>query len=185
MLLLGGWVAGCAQAPVQTAPMVKRNEAVSANPVFDTFLANVNRYVQLRKRLDSPPLKDKAEPAELEAHTTALRAKLSAARSDAVQGAVITPEAGAAIKRILRSEFRGADGKTARMAVMESNPGKIPCKPNDVYPATAPVATVPPEVLVELPKLPADIEYRFVDHILILRDAKANMIIDCLPGAIS
>jgi hypothetical protein len=43
---------------------------------------------------------------------------------------------------------------------------------------------VPPNVLQALPKLPLDIEYRFVGKHLILRDARANLIIDYMLNAI-
>jgi hypothetical protein len=35
-----------------------------------------------------------------------------------------------------------------------------------------------------LPRLPADIEYRFVERHLILLDTRANLIVDRLPYAI-
>ena len=41
------------------------------------------------------------------------------------------------------------------------------------------------ELLASLPPLPEEIEYRFVGKHLILRDAKANLIIDYIPNAIS
>jgi len=44
---------------------------------------------------------------------------------------------------------------------------------------------VPPNVLASLPPLPKDIEYRFVNKHLILRDARANLIIDYIPNALS
>jgi hypothetical protein len=37
---------------------------------------------------------------------------------------------------------------------------------------------VPPNVLAALPTLPKDIDYRFVGKHLILRDTRANLIVD-------
>ena len=43
---------------------------------------------------------------------------------------------------------------------------------------------MPPNMLVALPALPKDIEYRFIEKHLILRDARANLIIDYMVNAI-
>jgi hypothetical protein len=39
-------------------------------------------------------------------------------------------------------------------------------------------------VLLALPKLPKELEFRFVGSTLILRDTKANIIADILPNAL-
>ncbi|HKT11053.1 MAG TPA: hypothetical protein VJW77_04430 [Terriglobia bacterium] len=48
----------------------------------------------------------------------------------------------------------------------------------------APVETTPPSLLLNLPKLPAELEYRVVQHDLVLHDVKANLVVDYVPGAI-
>ena len=63
-------------------------------------------------------------------------------------------------------------------------PAVVSFKVNGPYPDKQPVATVPPNVLAALPQLPKDIEYRFIEKHLILRDARANLIIDYIPNAI-
>jgi len=55
---------------------------------------------------------------------------------------------------------------------------------NGVYPTTAPLSTVPPSVLMALPTLPKELEYRFVGRNLILRDTVANLIVDFIPNVI-
>ena len=57
-------------------------------------------------------------------------------------------------------------------------------KVNAVYPEKETLSTVPPNVLMSLPELPKDIEYRFVGKHMILRDARANLIIDYIANAI-
>ena len=57
-------------------------------------------------------------------------------------------------------------------------------KVNGPYPDKQPVATVPPNVLAGAAAAAEDIEYRFVDKHLILRDARANLIIDYVTNAI-
>jgi hypothetical protein len=50
-------------------------------------------------------------------------------------------------------------------------------------PTTRHSRQVPPLLLLQLPKLPADIEYRFVGRTLLLRDSKSNLIIDYMKEA--
>ena len=44
--------------------------------------------------------------------------------------------------------------------------------------------STPPTLLANLPKLPAELEYRIVDRELVLLDTKANLIVDLLPNAL-
>jgi hypothetical protein len=55
---------------------------------------------------------------------------------------------------------------------------------NAKYPEGTPLPTMPPNLLVRLPPLPEELEYRIIGKDLILRDADANLIVDFIPGAI-
>jgi hypothetical protein len=55
---------------------------------------------------------------------------------------------------------------------------------NTLYPEKAALATVPPLILVNLPRLPDGLEYRFMGRDLILRDRDANVVVDFVPGAV-
>ena len=68
---------------------------------------------------------------------------------------------------------------------MDENPGAFPFNVNGVYPKDEPLGTIPPNILGALPPLPEALEYRFVNKHLILRDARANLIVDFIPNAIS
>ena len=69
-------------------------------------------------------------------------------------------------------------------ATMQEVPGNSPPTVNALYPEKAALATVPPLILVNLPRLPDGLEYRFMGRDLILRDREANVIIDFIPGAV-
>jgi hypothetical protein len=43
---------------------------------------------------------------------------------------------------------------------------------------------VPPSLLMALPTLPETLEFRFVGRSLILRDTKANLIVDLMPDVV-
>jgi hypothetical protein len=85
-------------------------------------------------------------------------------------------------------EFRKAlsfemDASTWR-AIMDDNPGELANEINGTYPEGKPLSTVPPNILAVLPRLPDDIEYRFLGRHLILLDTRANVILDRIPFAI-
>ena len=44
-----------------------------------------------------------------------------------------------------------------------------------------PLQSTPPSLLLNLPVLPKGIEYRVVDHALLLRDTEANIVVDYIP----
>jgi hypothetical protein len=67
---------------------------------------------------------------------------------------------------------------------MDDNPGEFSNKINGSYPEEKPLSTVPPNILAVLPRLPDDIQYRFLGRHLILLDTRANVILDRIPFAI-
>ena len=54
---------------------------------------------------------------------------------------------------------------------------------NGRYPDEVPISTVPPQVLAPLPKLPEELEYRFIQNNLILFDPHAHIIADFIERA--
>ena len=55
---------------------------------------------------------------------------------------------------------------------------------NAYYPDDAPLSSVPPSLLLNLPALPEEVRYRFVGRHLILRDTDANVILDFLRDVV-
>jgi hypothetical protein len=56
---------------------------------------------------------------------------------------------------------------------------------NGPYPEGVPLETMPPTLLGSFPKLPPELDYRFIGSTLVLRDVTANLIIDLMPNAIA
>ena len=170
-----------------SAPAEDREREKVTDPVLARFIEDAKAYVELRQKIekDLPQLKDKEDANEINAHQQTLRLKLAAARNGSRRGDLFTPDVASALKRIINADLRGPAGKMARKTVGESSPQNVECQVNSAYPSTEPVSTVPPDLLRKLPELPDNLEYRFSKRDLILRDAKANMIVDCLPNAIS
>jgi hypothetical protein len=78
----------------------------------------------------------------------------------------------------------GSTRDETKALLKEDAPAKVPLKVNAEYPAGAPLPTVPPRMLTNLPELPEDLEYRIVEKHLVLRDVHANIIVDYIPHAI-
>ena len=148
------------------------------------FKARVEKYVELRDKADNTakPLKETPVAGDIKEAQLSLAERVGLARKGAKHGDIFSPEVSALFKRLLRPE---ATEKGTKEQIKDDNPaGSVPFKVNGTYPDKEPLATMPPNVLETLPPLPKDIEYRFVGKHLILRDARANLIIDFLLNAI-
>jgi hypothetical protein len=151
---------------------------------FKEFGTRVEKYTALHKRVEGtlPKLPTKAAPEAIEAHRSALSEAIRRERAAARRGDIFFDPAADAVRRIVRNELRGPGGEVVRRAVRDGNPqveGKpIAVKVNGIYPTSAPVSTMPPSLLANLPKLPEELEYRFVGRHLILRDVGASLIVD-------
>ena len=171
---------------VTKQPAAKPPPGVNADAhALATFKARVDDYVQLRKKADdsAPPLAETATSGKIREAQRALVERIGAARAGAKQGDIFMPEITRLFRRMLRPESQEKDAK-ALLKEDKPNPAAVSYKINGPYPDKQPLATMPPEMLAKLPTLPEDIEYRFVEKHLILRDARANTIIDYIPNAI-
>ena len=59
-----------------------------------------------------------------------------------------------------------------------------PLKVNSRYPPGVPLQSTPPTLLLNLPRLPHELQYRLVGHYLVLYDVAADMIVDFIAGAV-
>lgn len=150
------------------------------------FTDRIETYMELHDRLakDSPPLKETKDPAKIQAAEQVLAQKIRAARTNARQGDIFTPEIAAKFRRLMYPELKGPDGQETKSAIKEDQPGPVKVQVNAIYPTQAPLPTMPPNLLASLPTLPEDLEYRVIGRHLILRDVQANIIVDFVPNAI-
>ena len=135
---------------------------------------------RLRARLTAQ--KQTSDPEKIKAHVTELAEGIRAARADAKPGDVF---AGAAeqFRASIRQDSKERSSRD-KFAAMQEVPKRTPPRVNADYPETAALATVPPLILTRLPRLPDGLEYRFMGRDLILRDTKANLIVDLVPDAV-
>lgn len=164
------------------------------------FANKAQAYVALHQRLEAtlPRLPDRADPATVAAHQKALAEAIRKSGPRPSQGHIFVPDIQPYFKRLLAPELKGPGTAETREKVAEGNPEPakgLPrdpdVKPRDVslmpyasYPADAPVSTVPPPVLLKMPQLPKELEYRFVGRSLVLRDTIADVVVDYIPQAV-
>jgi hypothetical protein len=178
-----------AAASAQATPDVPPTQPDFSIVVQGTFdgetLAEFNRrvadYTALRSRLEAglPPLRVTTDADEIETFEHRLAELIDDARGSR-RGQLFIPAMEGQLKRMLDAK---ADAPTVA-AIMDDGPGEFDIDINERYSKKFALATMPPNLLLLLPDLPKDLEYRFVGRHFILRDARANIIIDEIPYAI-
>ena len=189
---------------VSTATKEKAAEQ-NANPdalVLADFRKRVDVYMAMHKDAakDAPPRKETNNPAEIKAAQDALGAMIRAARATAKQGDIMTPEIQNKFRRLMYPVVtspapQGTAGREVKKDIKEElkenteerkeEGGKpVVLKVNATYPNDTPLPTTPSQVLMNLPKLPEQLEYRIIGKNLIIRDVEANIIVDFVPNAI-
>jgi hypothetical protein len=161
-----------------------------ATPEWPEFTERVKAYTALSGRLEKelPPLGDQATAQQIVSHKQSLEKAIRKARSGAQQGDIFSAPLRERFVKVVRSEIRGQTGAPVKKTIREDNPNPgatpVPLAVNAVYPDAPPLSTVPPTLLLRLPTLPRMLEYRFVGKALVLRDVRANIIVDFIPNAL-
>lgn len=168
-------------APAQASQAVNANARTQKE-----FTDRVAKYVELRKSVESKltRLPDKAEPQAITQHQRELLAALQRERSGAEPGEIFTEDVRHLIRRLIAGAL-SQQSPAPRQAMREENPGTIPVHVNGAFPTSIPLPTVPPQVLLALPRLPdEELEYRFTGTRLLLLDSRANMVVDYMDHAV-
>lgn len=183
MLLTVASAATFAQQPPATPPQTTPDFTVQVwGDIVADFTTRVQQYSDLRDRaaVGVPPLVVTDDPDEIERTERALARRIRLARGEARQGEIFTPD----ITRQFRSALRQVMDARTIAVIMDDNPGEFTRRIDARYPKTKSYSTVPANVLALLPRLPDDIQYRFLGRHLILLDVRANTIIDRMPCAL-
>ena len=145
------------------------------------FSRRVQDYAALRSRLEVglPPLVVTTNPDEIETFEHRLAERIRHARGSR-RGQVFIPAMEGQLKRMMTAR---ADPITVN-AIMDDNPGEFDVDINETYKKKYALGTMPPKLLLLLPDLAPDLQYRFVGRHLILYDTRANMIVDEIPYAL-
>lgn len=183
-------IAGSVAAAQRGTPQrgaAQRGAQINANAaVLKQFVERVEDYVKVHKKHEDtlPRLPEQTNPNQIDAHERALLKLMQAARAGSKPGDIFFPEMQRLVRTLLRPVFQGTDGAQIKAEIMDNeNSGAVKLVVNGRYPDEIPISTVPPQVLAQLPKLPEDLEYRFIRTNLILFDPHAHMIVDFVERA--
>ena len=145
------------------------------------FHKRIEAYMKVHKEADGkvPSLKRTDDPVEISAREKALAEMIMTLRAGAQPGDIFAREYQPYFVNILQEDFKSRSAADRR-ALLDELPKGVKVSVNTVYPTTLPLTTFPAALLRKLPDLPPELEYRIVGRHLILRDAKANLIVDAL-----
>jgi hypothetical protein len=179
MAVLSLAATGAADLPTQT----KVNQ--DAQLIVD-FLKRVEAYLEIHKKADKdlPEVSNSAPQEQVAEHQRALQRAIAQARSRADRGDIFTQAIRAYFRRQITRTLAGPDAADLRASIMEENPGPIRLRINGAYPDAVPRTTMPPQILAAMPKLPPELEFRFIGDRLILLDAHAQLVVDFMDDAI-
>jgi hypothetical protein len=172
--------------PADANPLAIQDRVNADALVLQSFKERIDAYVDLHKKAagEGPRLKESEEPAEIHQAQDALAARIRAARAGARPGDIFTPEIRVRFRQLLYPETKGEKGADAKAILKDDAPAAVPLKVNAKYPEGAPLPTVPVTMLMNLPVLPEQLEYRIVGRHLILRDTRADIIVDFMTNVI-
>ena len=159
--------------------------APDLTPILKDFETRVSAYVKVHRaaEADVPALRKTASAEEIEKRQAALAASLREHRP-AKQGDIFTPEIAGEFRRLVAITMNGPAAARVKKSLKSAEPVQLRLKVNDNYPERVPLQSTPPTLLMSLPKLPPELEYRVVGRALILLDVKASILVDFIPDLI-
>jgi len=149
------------------------------------FKKRIDAYLKIHNEAEGkvPNLKKTDDPKEISDRQAALAKMIMTLRAGAQPGDIFAPDYQPYFIKIVQDDFKTRSAAD-RKALVNELPAKIKIDINTEYPTAIPLETFPPVLLRKLPDLPPELEYRIVNKSLILRDVKANLIVDILRGVV-
>ena len=145
------------------------------------FQKRIDAYVKIHNAAEGkvPNLKRTDDPVEISGREKALADTIMTLRPGAQSGDIFAKEYQPYFIEIVQADFKKRSAAD-RKALVHELPRGVKVSINTVYPTTLPLITFPATLLRSLPDLPPELEYRIVGRHLLLRDVKANLIVDAL-----
>lgn len=158
----------------------------SGAALVQDFEKRVDEYLKSRKSVEAglPRLKQTPSQEEIAQHERELAKAIRSQRAAARQGDIFTSEISAEFRRLIGITMQGQDAARIKQSLRSAEPVRLQLAVNDSYPPSVPLQSTPPTLLLNLPKLAPDLDYRVVGHSLVLRDVKANLVVDFIPSVI-
>jgi hypothetical protein len=150
------------------------------------FEGRIGQYAALHREMEARlPLKPTPSVYTLTVRRAYLAAAIKRARPVARQGEIFTPDVAELFRDRIAQALTGRDTEAMLYDLFDDHPATIGFQPRvyDPYPDWA-THEMPVILLRWLPPLPEDLEYRLIDHDLLLWDSHADLILDVLPDAV-
>lgn len=154
--------------------------------VMQEFVERVQAYAALRAELESalPALGPTPTVQQAHAHRMELARRVRLKRARAGEGDIFTHKIRGLFRGLIALSLTADEGSHLRAQLLSEEAPRIDIRVNGGYLETAGLVSVPPGVLLNLPGLPPDLEYRFAGEHLVLRDARAGLIVDFVHDAV-
>jgi hypothetical protein len=188
--LAGTWLLMGLSIPAVEIDVVSASEMQTrVNPdaqLILEFHKRVEEYLRVLKTAEAgiAEVPEGAPFDQVDAHQRALQRSIAKARARAKAGDIFTQPTRAYFRRQVGRVLSGPDAVGLKAEIMEGNPGRIQLQVNARYPDTLPVSTMPQQILAALPKLPKELEFRYIGDRLILLDSHSRVIVDYMDSAI-
>ncbi|HET9181141.1 MAG TPA: hypothetical protein VFP59_03330 [Candidatus Angelobacter sp.] len=148
------------------------------------FHDRVVRYVAAHK-VQHTAVKPSDSGVKLSRQERQAAREIQQSRAAAKQGDIFTPRISAYFRKQLAATLHGPEGAKIRTSLRSAEPlPNIHLRVNEKYPPDLPLQSTPPTLLLNLPRLPQELEYRIVGQTLVLYEPGPNLIVDLLPNAI-
>jgi hypothetical protein len=154
-------------------------------PAVQEFEQRLVEYLNLRRALSEKlvPLAPTASGRELASRQAELATALRTARSAAKPGDLVPPSVASQIQALVVEDFKQRTAADER-ATFSEVPNAAQPAINRTYPANAALPTVPPLLLLRLPRLPENLQYRFYGRHLVVLDSDARIIVDYIANVL-
>lgn len=149
------------------------------------FQKRIQAYMKIHNEAEGkvPNLKRTDDPLEISKREQALAEMIMTLRAGAQPNEIFAKEYEPHFVKIVQDDFANRSAAD-RKALVHELPRTVKIDVNTVYPTTLPLITFPAGLLRKLPDLPPELEYRIVGRSLLLRDVKANLIVDVLRDVV-
>ena len=174
---------GAASSAASVSPEGQPVNAMGAATL--EFQKRVQAYMKLHNEAEGkvPNLKRTDDPVEISQREQALGQMIMTLRAGAQPNEIFAKDYESYFVKIVQDDF-ATRSAADRKALVHELPRNVKVDINTVYPTTLPLITFPAGLLRKLPDLPPELEYRIVGRSLLLRDVKANLIVDVLRDVV-
>jgi hypothetical protein len=167
----------------------QESEAATDAKALQIFNDRLQSYVKVHRQVEEQfnlsHMKPTHSIAKIQQRQHGMAQHIRELRASAHDGTIFIPEVKAYFTRALASAYQAnSEGILASLSCV-SDVVEQKLAANDVYPDTWDYNAMPPTILLHIPQLPAELEYRIVNRDLIIRDVEASVIVDVLRDVIT